>query len=150
MSPAMTNAAITLTSEVEAVLGTFSDLLDRESDAVQQSDFLTFKNMQNDKFAMLSRYRALMETLKYQAPTLKEAGDGITGRLSSATERLQSSLQRNSAALQRGSQSMQRIADRIVRATRETIYADRQAYKNDGRSAVNPATPLSIRVDEVL
>jgi len=150
MSPAMTNAAITLTSEVESVLATLSDLLDRESDAVQDCDFGSFRDMQNDKFAMLTRYQALMETLKYQAPHLKDAGETVTSRLTSVTSRLQNSLKRNAETLERGSASMQRITDRIIRAARETVYADRQSYKNDGRSNLTPGAPLSIRVDEVL
>lgn len=150
MSPAMTNAAITLTSEVETVLGTLADLLDRESDAVQASEFDVFKGLQNDKFALLSRYRALMETLKYQAPHLKNAGDTITSRLTTATEHLQSSIKRNTATLERGAASMQRITDRIVRTARDHIYADRQSYKQDGRSGITAKTPVSMRIDEVL
>ncbi|HEY8964150.1 MAG TPA: hypothetical protein VIN59_06795 [Alphaproteobacteria bacterium] len=150
MSPAMTNAAITLTSEVENVLGTFADLLDRESDVVQVCDFEGFKSLQNDKFALLSRYRALMETLKYQGPQLKGAGEAITNRLNAATIRLQESAKRNTTTLERASGSMQRITDRIVRAARETIYADRQTYNGNGRSALNPAIPVSMQINEVL
>lgn len=150
MSPAMTNAAITLTSEVESVLGAFADLLDLESDAVQSSDFDTFKGLQNDKFAMLSRYRALMETLKYQAPHLKSADQSITARLNSATTRLQTSVTRSADTLDRASRSMQRLTERIVTAARETLYADRQSYKQDGRSGINSTTPVSMRIDEIL
>lgn len=150
MSPAMTNAAITLTSEVEAVLGTFAALLDRESEVVQASDFDAFQSMQNDKFAMLTRYRALMETLKYQAPQLKAAGEPVAERLNAATARLQESVKRNAGALDRASNSMKRITDRILTAARETLYADRQSYRKDGRSNLNPATPVSMRLDEVL
>jgi len=149
MSPAMTNAAITLTSEVESVLGSLSDLLDIESDAVQASDFDAFRNLQNDKFALMTRYRALMETLTHQAPFLKQAGDTVVGRITTATERLQASTKRNALMLESGRNSMQRIVDRIVRAARETVHADRQSYNRNGRSH-NGGGTLSIRVDEVL
>ena len=80
MSPAMANATTTLTSEAESLMSTLCDLLDRESNAVQESDFKLFRSIQDDKFAMLTRYRALMDTLHHQSKTITGANAIITDR----------------------------------------------------------------------
>lgn len=150
MSPAMTNAVITLTSEVENLMGMLSDLLDRESEAVQSSDFETFRGMQNDKMALFSRYKSLMDTVQRQGSTLKSAGDPVTERLKKSIARFQSSAEKNAQTLEGGTKSMKRILERIVRATRETVHGSRQTYNKSGSVDSKSNGPLCIKVDEVL
>lgn len=149
MSPAMNNATMTLTSEVENILETLCGLMDRETAAVQNADFEIFKSLQSDKISLLGRYRSLMDTLQRQVPNLKQAGDGVTSRLKTAATRFQDSADKNAKALERGRQSMQRILDRIVRATRDTVHSNRQTYTKNGASHNGNSGPLSIRIDEI-
>ncbi len=150
MSPAMNNAATTLASETESVIGMLCDLLDRETGAVTQADFKAFAAMQNDKIMMFGRYKSLMETLTRQNAMLKEADAAITTRIKILINRFQETVSTNSKALETGRQSMQRITDRIVRTARETVYADRQTYNSKGASGYNTKTPLNLKVNEVL
>ncbi|MCB1538895.1 MAG: hypothetical protein H6865_05765 [Rhodospirillales bacterium] len=140
---------MTLTSEVEAIMDTLCGLLDRESNAVKGADFVTFKSVQEDKFAMLTRYKSLMETLQRQAPALKGGDQALRERLRLAGERFSAAAERNARVLEAGRNSMQRIVDRIVRSARETVHADRQTYTRKGRAGTTQA-PLSIQVDTVL
>jgi len=149
MSPAMTNATLTLTSEVESLIDTLCDLLDRETDAVKNSDFETFKSMQKDKVSLLSRYRAIMETLQRQKAQFAGADAVITERLKATAEKFTASAARNTQMLESGRASMQRIVDRIVRAARETVHGQSHVYRKNGTSA-GPRGALSIQVDEVL
>ncbi len=148
MSPAAANAALTLTVEVETIMGTLCDLLDRETDAVKVADFNAFKTMQDDKFALLTRYRSLMDTLQRQAPMLKGVDNAATERLRNATRRFKTSTARNAQALEAGRASMQRIVDRIVRTARDTVHGNRQAYTKKGMTS-SPKSPLSLQMDEV-
>ena len=148
MSPAMTNATITLTAEVESLMGTLCALLDRESEAVQTSDFDAFRAIQNDKFAMLTRYRALMETLQRQSSLFSKTDTVVLDRLKTISAKLKDSTARNGQALEAGRNSMQRIVDRIVRCARETVHANRQSYTSAGRAGAQ--SPFSLQVDEVL
>lgn len=150
MSPAMNNATRTLTSEVESVMETLCGLLDRESDAVQASDFNTFRSIQNDKHALLTRYRALMDTLQRQSGALKTADKAILDRLKLAAKKFKVSTDRNASALEAGRNSMQRIVDRIVKCARDTVHANRQSYTKQGHAHLGSAGPLSIQVNEVL
>lgn len=150
MSPAMTNAAITLANEAEIVMGSLCDLLDRETEAVRASDFDAFRNLQNDKFTMLTRYKSLVETLDRQRDTVKNSGEAVAKRLKVTLDRFRASSQRNAVALEAGSNSMRRITDRIVRSARETVHANRQVYNSKGVSGPGKQVPLSIKIDEVL
>lgn len=149
MSPAMTNATLTLTNEVESLIDTLCDLLDRESDAVRASDYETFKSMQGDKVSLLTRYRAVMETLQRQKSQWQGVDSVITERLKATADKFGASAARNAATLEAGRASMQRIVDRIVRAARETVHGNSHVYKRNGTSNT-PRSPLSIQVDEVL
>lgn len=148
MSPAMANATMTLTSEVESLIDTLCDLLDRESAAVQQADYATFKGMQSDKVSLLTRYRAIMDTLTRQKAQLESADAAITDRLKAVARKFAISADRNTRALDAGRASMQRIVDRIVRAARETVHGNSQVYKRNGTTSARMS--LSIQVDEVL
>jgi PP-loop superfamily ATP-utilizing enzyme len=150
MSPAVTNATITLTSEVENVMSTLVDILDRESEAVRVSNFASFREIQNDKFSMLSRYRSLMETLQRQTDSLSKVDPKVIERLRASSEKFKVSAKRNTLALESGRNSMQRIVDRIVRCARDTIHGDRQSYNKKGQARTNTQLPLSVQVNEVL
>jgi hypothetical protein len=149
MSPAMTNAAITLTAEVESIMSTLCDLLDRESEAVRTSDFDAFRDMQSDKLAMLTRYKSIVETLQRQSATLSSADAALLERLKKSSKKFLESSDRNTRTLEAGRQSMQRIIDRIVRGARETVHANRQSYNKQGH-ANGMQSPLCIQMDEVL
>jgi hypothetical protein len=150
MSPAVTNATITLTTEVENVMLTLTDILDRESDAVQASDFRAFRDIQSDKFAMLSRYRSLMDTLQRQSASLSLVDSRVIDRLRASSEKFRLSTDRNAKALDSGRASIQRIVDRIVRTARDTIHANRQTYNRKGYADAKTQIPVSIQVNEVL
>ena len=150
MSPAITNATSTLTSEVETILNTLTDVLERESEAVQTSNFKSFREIQNDKFAMLTRYRSLMDTLTRQTSMLSKSDPRVLDRLRASNEKFRAAAGRNSQALEAGRNSMQRIVDRIVRCARETIHGNRQTYDKKGYSNAKTALPLSLQVDQVL
>lgn len=149
MSPAMTNATVTLTTEAEGLMSTLCDLLDRESSAVQASDFKVFRAIQSDKFAMLTRYRALMDTLHHQSETMAGANAIITDRLKDSAVKFKASLSRNAQTLEAGKQSTQRILDRIVRSAREQVHGTRQTYTKKGHTN-EVQSPLSIQINEVL
>jgi hypothetical protein len=150
MSPAITNATITLTSEVENIMSTLTDILDRESQAVHASDFKSFRDIQNDKFAMLTRYRSMMDTLQRQTPNLNKADPKIIERLKASNDKFRESAARNSLALEAGRNSMQRIVDRIVRCARDTVHGNRHTYNKKGESGNKSQAPLSLQVNEVL
>lgn len=150
MSPAATNATITLTSEVENLMGTLCDLLNRESDAVQQSNFPAFREIQDDKFALLTRYHCLMETLQRQSGVLSKADPKVLDRLRASSEKFKAATQRNSKTLESGKNSMQRIVDRIVRCARDAVHGDRQTYNKRGISGAKTQSPLSIQINQVL
>jgi ElaB/YqjD/DUF883 family membrane-anchored ribosome-binding protein len=147
---AINNAANTMATEIELILNTLCDLLDRETMAVRTSDFEDFKNLQADKFAMLTRYKSLMETVSTQNHILKNTSDALKKQLNDMAARFQQSTERNIKALEAGRKSMQRISDRIVRCARDTVHATRQTYNNNGNSSINSKTPVSLKIDEVL
>lgn len=148
MSPAMVNATLTMTSEIESLIDTLCDLLDRETDAVAKADYETFKSMQNDKVSLLTRYRAIMDTLLRQKSQLAGADDIVTKRLKAVSAKFSASAERNTRMLDAGRASMQRIVDRIVRAARETVHGNSQTYRKNGTTSARQS--LSIQVDEVL
>ncbi len=150
MSPAAINATITLTSEVESIMATLTDILDRESQAVQASDFKAFRGIQNDKFAMLTRYRSMMDTLARQTLNLSQADPKILDRLRASNEKFKTSAKRNTQALEAGKNSMQRIVDRIVRCARDHVQGSRQTYNKKGQAGTKTQLPLSLQVNEVL
>lgn len=148
MSPAQTNAAITLTSEVEIVVGALSELLDRETDTIREADFQGFSDLQTDKIALLSRYRNLIETLQKQTGDFAHASDAIKQRLKICETRLRQSTSTNKVALEGGISSMTRIMNRVVNAARETINKNRTTYTKSGKTSGGGT--LSISVNEVL
>jgi acetylglutamate kinase len=147
---AITNAANTMAAEAENLLSALCDLLDRETTAVRASDFEGFKNLQADKFAMLTRYKSLMDTIKTQSHVFKNVSDTLKKQLQDAAARFEKSTTHNIKALDAGSKSMQRITDRIIRCARDTVHATRQTYNNHGNSSINSKTPVSLKLDEVL
>ena len=150
MSPAITNATITLTSEVENIMATLTDILERETTAVHASDFKSFRDIQNDKFAMLTRYRSLMDTLQRQTPNLSQADPKVIERLQVSRDKFRDAAVRNGSALEAGRNSMQRIVDRIVRCARDTVHGSRHTYNKKGESGTKTQIPLSLQVNEVL
>ncbi len=150
MSPASTNAAITLVSETETVMGMLSDLLDRETAAVQMSDFKECSDIQTDKIMMFNRYRNLQDTLKRQSETIRGAGEPVAKRMTDAIERMQVAAKRNAQALEVGHRTMQRLTDRIVRGARASVYAGRQTYNKQGRTSANLQAPLKLKINDVL
>lgn len=148
MTPAMANATLTLTGEIETIIDSLINLLDLEVDAIKSADFKSFTALQNDKVALLTRYKALIETTQKQSSNLQTAPDTIKERLREAAQKLDASLQVNKAALEGGLSSMQRIMDRVVNAARETLNQSRTTYTKAGRTS--GGTTLSITMDEVL
>lgn len=148
MSPAAINATITLTNEIESVIDALAELLDRETEAVTSADFATFKVLQNDKMALMTRYRALIETTQKQTENFTTANDTIKERLQSAATRLDKSVGYNKSALEGGTRSMQRIMERVITAAKETLNEGRTTYTKGGRTSGGGT--LSISLNEIL
>jgi hypothetical protein len=106
--------------------------------------------MQNDKNMLRMRYGAIIDTLKKQQVLSKTENTALSERLKKSVTLLQEALRRNADAVGAASQSITRISERIARGMREIVQNDQQLYSQNGKTATNPKTAVSIKIDEVL
>lgn len=107
-----------------------TDLLDEETEAVQNQDFAKFAELQADKVDLASEYQSLISRLQKRQLELKGVSDELRGTLVEVAERLDAAMDENERAIDIAQRGTRSVIDTIVQSVRKAVSPN-DAYTED-------------------
>ncbi|MBV6632166.1 MAG: hypothetical protein KI792_03925 [Alphaproteobacteria bacterium] len=127
-----------------------TDLLDEETEAVQNHDFQKFAELQADKVDLATEYQSLISRLQKRQLELKDVDGELRETLVEVAERLNAAMDENEQAIDVARRGTRSVIDTIVQSVRKAVSPN-DAYTEDA-SMSEPSKKVSgaVSLDEEL
>lgn len=127
----------------------FSALLDKETVALNNSDFATFEMLQDKKYELAQTYQDAILAFEQDVEELSHMDDSAKEKLRAAHTRFSVAAEVNQTALQAAAKISERIVDLVINAAKRTVM-DTPNYGSGGLQDLSDKIPVHFKLNEVL
>lgn len=127
----------------------FSALLEKETAALDASDFHTFESLQDKKFELAQSYQDAILAFEEDAEALPEMAETAKDKLRAAHSRFTLASEKNQTALQAAAKISERVVNLIIGAAKRTVM-DTPNYGSAGYQDISDKIPVHFKLNEVL
>ena len=135
----------------EAILAVddFSQLLEKETAALNVSDFNTFEALQDQKYDLAQTYQDKILAFEEHVEQLQEMPEESKDKLRASHSRFTLAAEENQTALQAASKISERVVNLIIDAAKRTVM-DTPNYGAAGMQDLSSKIPVHFKLNEVL
>jgi flagellar biosynthesis/type III secretory pathway chaperone len=130
-------------------VSSFSDFLDRETAALEKSDFNTFELLQGEKIELAQAYQQAILAFEEDADILPTLDESVKDRLRQAHSRFATAAKTNQTTLEVTKNVAERIVNLVMTAAKKTVIDETPSYGANGLQGVSDKIPVYFKLNEV-
>lgn len=141
-----------LTQKIDAALSAvdqFSAFLEKETAALQKSDYRAFEAMQDQKYSLAQSYQDAILSFEEDVEALPNLPEDIKQKLRAAHTRFSAAADVNQIALETAAKISTRVVDLIIDAAKRSV-SDTPNYSAAGSQGLSEKIPVHFKLNEVL